>query len=98
MVMRNRHNGGHSSEWWDDLPPRVKKRVSRPVADDDETDDPPAAPVAPAGSPVHHHHTNWVRELTRLGLLFLAIAIGNILFLLLCLAFLSGGPAPLFVR
>ena len=28
MVMRNRHDGKNTPEWWDDLPPAVRKRIS----------------------------------------------------------------------
>jgi hypothetical protein len=88
MVMRNRHEGG-ASGWWDDLPPRVKARFSElpPVADHDSPL-PVAAPPRPTA-------LEWVRELSRVALLFLAVAVANVLFLLVALTFIgTGRPAP----
>jgi hypothetical protein len=89
MVMRNRHEGGGTSGWWDDLPPRVKARFAGP---------PPVTPehdtFAHAARP-HPTALDWVRELSRVALLFLAVAIANVLFLLVALSFLGHGrPAP----
>ncbi len=81
MVMRNRHEGG-ASGWWDDLPPRVKARFAGPPPG---ADDPaPARPTA----------LEWVRELSRVALLFLAVAVANVLFLLVALAFVGNGFKP----
>lgn len=83
MVMRNRHDGGNTG-WWDDLPPRVKARFAGPPPRPDA--DPPAAPAS---------RLEWVRELSRVALLFLAVAVANVLFLLVALSFIgSGRPAP----
>jgi len=80
MVMRNRHDGG-ASGWWDDLPPAIKARFAVP---------PPAAPD-PLPTPTA---LKWVRELSRVGLLFLALAVLDVLFLLVALSFLGYGPPP----
>ena len=77
MVMRNRHDGG-ASGWWDDLPPAIKARFAGP-------------PPAPAGRPPPTA-LEWVRELSRVALLFLAVAVANVLFLLVALSFLGHGP------
>lgn len=31
MVMRNRGDGSDAPHWWDDLPPRVRERFTRPT-------------------------------------------------------------------
>jgi hypothetical protein len=81
MVMRNRHDGGGTSGWWDDLPPRVKARFAGP---------PPAQEHdAPAYARPRPTALDWVRELSRVALLFLAVAIANVLFLLVALSFLG---------
>jgi hypothetical protein len=83
MVMRN-GRGGSGPGWWDDLPPAVRQRVSRPEPEPrpapDPADPPPYRPAV-------------LSDLTRLGLVFLLVALSNLLFLLLALSFLSGrGP------
>ncbi|HEX4613628.1 MAG TPA: hypothetical protein VH092_35930 [Urbifossiella sp.] len=86
--MRNRHDSGSPSGWWDDLPPRVKARFAGPppAAVDPE---PPAPPAAP--TPARPSSLEWVRELSRVALLFLAVAVANVLFLLVALSFLGHG-------
>jgi hypothetical protein len=88
MVMRNRYDGEESAGWWDDLPPKVRSRFgTRPVVD--PTPEPAPPPARPAdGPPV----LDWVRDLGRFVLLFLAVAVGNLVFLLVALSFLTGGP------
>jgi hypothetical protein len=80
MVMRNRHDGG-TSGWWDDLPPAIKARFSVPPA---VAPDPRPTPAA----------LKWMHELSRVGLLFLALAVLDVLFLLVALSFLGYGPPP----
>lgn len=83
MVMRNRSDGGNTG-WWDDLPPRVKARFAGPPT--------VVAEPAPAPTPTR---LDWVRELSRVALLFLAVAVANVLFLLVALSFIGHGrPAP----
>jgi hypothetical protein len=90
MVMRNRHDGANPSGWWDDLPPRVKARFTGPPLPAEAVPE-PLAPTA-----VHPRSTSldWVRELSRFALLFLAVAVANVLFLLVALSFIGHGPQP----
>jgi hypothetical protein len=88
MVMRNRHDGTNTPEWWDDLPPAVRKRVSPNFRHEwDGEHQLPAATARDrsAGRP------NIVLDLSRLAVLFLVVAIANLLFLLVALSFLVGG-------
>lgn len=84
MVMRNTRDGTNSSDWWDDLPPGVRKRVSRPDPEPENTHPTPAeTPYRPAV----------VSDLSRLAILMLVFALANVLFLMLALSYLSGrGP------
>ena len=84
MVMRNRHDGGGPSGWWDDLPPRVRARFAGPPPLDYDH-----APARPRPTSLE-----WVRELSRVALLFLAVAVANVLFLLVALSFLGHGRPP----
>ena len=85
MVTSNRNGGSDTPHWWDDLPPAVRRRVSRP-----EPEPRPGA-ADPAGGPSYRPPV--VRDLTRLGVVFLLVALCNLLFLLLALSFLSNrGP------
>lgn len=79
MVMRNKHDGA-GANWWDDLPPAVKKRVPPP------RDEPgAAAPQGPAPD-----RPDLVTDLSRFAALFLVVAMANLLFLLFALWFLAG--------
>lgn len=95
MVMRNRHdNGGGPPGWWDDLPQQIKARFAGPPA---------AAPEPPPAPQPRPTSLEWVRELSRVALLFLAVAVANVLFLLVALSFLGHGrqvvpPPALFAR
>ncbi len=82
--MQNRHDGANSPNWWDDLPPSVKRRVSRPQPEAESSAHPDDSfPYQPAV----------VSDLSRLAILFLVVAVANILFLLIALSFLFGrGP------
>ena len=87
MVMRNGRNGSGPG-WWDDLPPAVRRRVSRPEPDARPD---PGAPRDAADGPSYRPAV--LSDLTRLGLVFVLVALSNLLFLLLALSFLSGrGP------
>lgn len=80
MVMRNRNDGADVRRWWDDLP-RVRGRVP-----------PPDAPPAPADAepcPVVSTR-ELARDLSALALLFSAVAVANLLFLLVALSFVAG--------
>ena len=83
MVAQNKNGGANSDGWWDDLPPAVRRRVSRPT---------PSADDRPQQAP-ETYRPAVVSDLSRLAMLFLAVAVANLLFLLVALSFLSGtGP------
>lgn len=82
MVTRNRHDDPSSSGWWDDLPPAVKKRITRPEPEPE----PPAEPPPPSAP----YRPRLAADLSRLGVVFLLVAVANVLFLLVALALLSG--------
>lgn len=84
MVMRNRHDGASSPGWWDDLPPAVRSRFGV------LTDLDPEPPARPRLQPSAGRFV-WAFDAGRLALLFLVVALANVLVLLLALAFLAGG-------
>lgn len=91
--MRNRHDGWADGR--DDLPSRIRERLrSRPPTRDRSSEPPPApeesAPVVSPGAQL-------VADLTRLALLFAAITVINMIFLLVALSFLAGRPAAPFL-
>lgn len=89
MAMRNRHDGTDTPEWWDDLPPAVRNRISprfRHEWDGEEKLSPTPPPDRAANRP------SIVFDLSRLAVLFLVVAIANLLFLLIALSFLVGDP------
>ena len=99
MVMQNRHDGANSPGWWDDLPPGLKKRFanapgpdSRPEPRPDPDDESlPLRRAADGGESVHRPGV--IGDLSRLAILFVLVALANLLFLLVALAFLFGsGP------
>jgi hypothetical protein len=81
MVMRNQSNGSDAPRWWDDLPPQVRKRVSQPPAADRD---------APAPTPAPPGRAELVRDLSRLAVLFLLVALGIMLYLLVAVTFVTG--------
>jgi hypothetical protein len=87
MVMPNRHDGASSPEWWDDLPPEVKRRIARPPADAafDRT--------AEAATPDRAYRPRVFSDLSRLALFFLVAALANVVFLLIALSFLFNRTA-----
>lgn len=89
MVMRNRHDGANppGPGWWDDLPPGVKKRCSNSPERTNNSD--PDDPFA-ADSDVPSPRMRVARDLSWLALIFVIIALANILFLLAALSFLHG--------
>lgn len=78
MVMQNR-NGGVPPDW-DDLPPSVRTRFSL-AARAEPPSDPAPHPLAPRALAL---------DLSRLAVLFLCVALGNIAVLLLALWFIYG--------
>lgn len=87
MVTRNQHDGSGPSGWWDDLPSAVKARVQRPEPAPPPAPEPSATAREPEPAP---YRPTLVSDLTRLAALFLAVALANLLFLLVALSFLSG--------
>jgi hypothetical protein len=83
MVMPNRYD--NSSGGGDDLPPRIRERMRPGFAADLIAERRAAVAVAPPARPTG---PDWLRELARFGLLFLGIAVANVLFLLLALCYL----------
>lgn len=89
MVMRNRHE---EPSWWDELPPGLRARFAAPPLDNAETGE--HVPL-PAPEPSGRSSSTWILDLSRLAVLFLAVAIANVLFLILALAFVDGQAALL---
>jgi hypothetical protein len=88
MVMRNRHDGTNTPEWWDDLPPAVRNRISSTFRHEWDGDARlPATPTRDAAA----CRPSIVLDLSRLAILFLVVAIANLFFLLIALSFLVGG-------
>lgn len=91
MVMRNRHDGADTPNWWDDLPPGMRKRFANTSRHD-------ASAGEESGQAERDSRTyqpGIIRDLSRLAALFVFIAVANLLFLLIALTFLfGGGPLP----
>jgi hypothetical protein len=83
MVMRNRCDD--SSGGRDDLPPRIRERMRPGFAADLVAERRAVVSVAPPARPAG---PDWVRELARFVLIFVGIAVANVLFLLLALCYL----------
>ena len=88
MVMPNQHDGASSPGWWDDLPSGVKRRVSRPMPT--PADEPPRSRHEHPELQPAPYRPAVVSDLSRLAILFLVVALANILFLLVALSFLAG--------
>ena len=88
MVMRNRHDGANAPQWWDDLPPEIKKRCANSPQSNSQNYD-PAERRQQLGdylfSPVRI-----ARDLSWFALIFVIVAFANILFLIVALSFLNG--------
>jgi hypothetical protein len=85
MVMRNRHDGANSSGWWDDLPPAVRRRIAHSPHSPREGPDTVPLRESTSGRP------SIIRDLSRLAVLFLLVAIANLFFLLIALSFIVRG-------
>lgn len=82
MVTSNRNGGSDTPHWWDDLPPKMRDRFSRPLAEPEEpTRAEQPAPVSGA---------ELLGDLSRLAVAFLLVALGNLLFLFAALYFVYG--------
>ncbi|MBX9578806.1 MAG: hypothetical protein K2X87_00720 [Gemmataceae bacterium] len=88
MVMRNRSSEGDPAGWWDDLPPRVRARFSTRPPIELILNRPPPEPDRPAGP-------GPVAGLALLAGAVLAVGAAHVVFLLVALSFLSGGPLPI---
>lgn len=90
MVMRNQCDGGGPADWWHDLPPRVRTRFAGPPAR------PAARPPADHAAVEPHPPAGpgLLADLARMTVAGLAVWAAMVLFLLVSLAFLSGGPLP----
>jgi hypothetical protein len=85
MVMRNRYDGAGSPGGPDDLPLRLRERLRPRFTADLVAERQPATAVVPQLRPAG---PNVVRELARFCLIFVGIAVANVLFLLLALCYL----------
>lgn len=83
MVMHNRNGESGTPQWWDDLPPKVRQRFTQPLTQEEEPQTPTAEP------PATPSRGELVGDLSRLALVFAVIALGNILFLLVALSYLT---------
>jgi hypothetical protein len=86
MVMRNRGDGSDAPLWWDDLPPRVRDRFTRPAAA--EPRDAPATRTEEPPPPVGTGEL--VGELSRLAGAFVIVVLGLLLFLSAAVYFVYG--------
>jgi len=84
MVMRNRHDGTDTPGWWDDLPPALRKRFSSRAC--------PEPRREPSGDDPVPYRPGVVSSLSWLAAFFLVVALANLLFLLIALSYLFGGP------
>jgi len=84
MVMRNRHDGSNTPQWWEDLPPRVRDRFSQqPVCEEEPTRPTPEPTIT---------RREIVSDMSRFMLLFgfAMLAVAYLLFLLVALSFVTG--------
>lgn len=88
MVMRNRHDGANAPQWWDDLPPEVKKRCANS----------PHLRNRDSSNGTGETEEDWLTppqvkvsgDFSRLSLIFLAIVFANLVLLLIAVSFLHG--------
>lgn len=77
-------------DWWSSLPPPIRHRFAAPTLP--EKDAPlPAVPSANVPEPAR---LTWLRDSTLLAAVFLVVAVANMAFLLLMLAFVDGTASP----
>jgi hypothetical protein len=89
MVMRNRHDGANAPQWWDDLPPEIKKRCANAAHLRDQDFELPDRQQHSSGNPLFSP-VRIARDLSWLALIFVIIALADLLFLILALSFLHG--------
>jgi hypothetical protein len=90
MVMRNRHDGANTPNWWDDLPPGLRKRFANTPRPEPRREADEALRRSADREPAPYR-PGIIRDLSRMAVLFLAVALANLLFLLIALTFLFGG-------
>lgn len=79
MVTSNRNGGSDTPHWWDDLPPQMRDRFTRPLHEPEEP--------TPAERPSPISGGELLGDLSRLAVAFLLVALGNLLFLFAALYF-----------
>jgi hypothetical protein len=84
MVMRNRIDGDDAPRWWDDLPPKIRERVAKPVT--------PSGRTASPGydEPETLSRRALVRDLSRLAAMLALVTVGIMFYLLLVVMFVTG--------
>jgi hypothetical protein len=83
MVMRNRDGGSEAPHWWDDLPPKVRKRFSLPPVYVEEEPEPRDAPPAVSRGEL-------VSDLSGLAALFVLVSFAILMYLLVAVAYVTG--------
>lgn len=79
-------------DWWNSLPPPIRQRIGVPptlTSNPSENLVTTQVPDSPRGI-----RLAWLRDSSVLAIVFLAVALGNMLFLLLMLAFVDGPASP----
>jgi hypothetical protein len=79
--MRNRHEGGGTPQWWDDLPPQVRNRFKQPVAQQEEQAAPPDSPL--------FSRLNLLVDLSKLAAVLFLVSVGILLYLLVAMSYVS---------
>ena len=97
MVMRNRHNPTGSMEWWEDLPPRIRMRITASCTSptypaDDILQQPETNRPCPAHSTDRGRWRQTWNELALLLLAFVTIVIVNLAILVVAIAYVASGP------
>jgi hypothetical protein len=85
MVMRNRSEGNESPHWWNDLPSRVRDRISQPARS-------PATLDRPASAFQEHSidRGEIAGDLAWIAVGFGLLAVGIVLYLLIAVMFVTG--------
>jgi hypothetical protein len=86
MVMRNRGDGSDAPHWWDDLPPKLRERFTRPLPP--EREEHPAARTEEPPPPVSGGEL--LSELSRLVAALALALLGIVLFLFAAVYFVYG--------
>jgi hypothetical protein len=90
MVMRNRSDGSNTPHWWDDLPPKVRNRFTRPAARTNQRNEPNTDEADDAGPPRPLGRGELVSSLTALAALFALITAGIMLYLIVVARYVTG--------